>query len=84
LREKSVHHTPATDDDAQTGEIRYKTPLKNELPGIRVQKTGRITGKSENRLLFSASLMNGSNLIHLLERHGRKARINLLEAKNIS
>jgi len=28
LREKSVHHTPATDDDAQTGEIRYKTPLK--------------------------------------------------------
>lgn len=30
------------------------------------------------------TLMNGSNLIHLLERHGRKARINLLEAKNIS
>jgi len=49
LREKSVHHTPAADDDAQTGETRYKTPLKNELPGIRVQKTDRITGKSENR-----------------------------------
>lgn len=30
------------------------------------------------------TLMNGSNLIHLLERHGRKARINLLEAKNIA
>jgi len=26
-----------------------KTLLKNELPGIRVQKTGRITGKSERR-----------------------------------
>jgi hypothetical protein len=48
LREKSVHHTPTTDDDAQTGEIRYKTSLKNELPGIRVQKTGRTIGKSEN------------------------------------
>jgi len=30
------------------GKSGYKTPLKNELPGIRVQKTGRITGKSEN------------------------------------
>lgn len=29
------------------------------------------------------TLMNGGNLIHLLERHGRKARINLAEAKQI-
>jgi len=29
------------------------------------------------------ALMNGGNLIHLLERHGRKARINLQEAKKI-
>jgi hypothetical protein len=26
-----------------------KIPSKNELPGIFVQKTDRITGKSENR-----------------------------------
>jgi hypothetical protein len=30
------------------GESGYKIPLKNELQGIRVQKTGRITGQSEN------------------------------------
>ncbi|MCE7915642.1 MAG: hypothetical protein DYH15_13480 [Nitrosomonas sp. PRO4] len=30
------------------------------------------------------TLMNGGNLIHLLEQHGRKARINLSEAKNRS
>jgi restriction system protein len=29
------------------------------------------------------TLMNGNNLIHLLEKHGRKARINLGEAKRV-
>ena len=29
------------------------------------------------------SLLNGSNLLHLLERHGQKARIDLVEAKKI-
>lgn len=29
------------------------------------------------------ALMNGGNLIHLLEKHGRRARINLAEAKKI-
>ena len=27
------------------------------------------------------TLLNGSNLLHLLEKHGRTARINLLEAR---
>jgi len=31
------------------GESGGKTLSKNELPGIRVQKTGKITGKSESR-----------------------------------
>ncbi|MBP9101690.1 MAG: hypothetical protein KBF68_10050, partial [Nitrosomonas sp.] len=49
LRGVSAQNTLRADDEAQTGGFGGKIPSKNELPGIFVQKTDRITGKSENR-----------------------------------